>query len=100
MADFDLEGEFAPNSDIDSDNSESATITLNDGTLCTVWKNDWIDALEGSIPPDQWWGLAFQISRIEDGNIFIKVANYEGVYEEVCMSSENITNVFRHVEKL
>lgn len=100
MADFDLEGEFAPDSDIDSDESQSATIILNDGTSCTVWKNDWIDALEGSIPPDEWWGLAFQISKVEDGNIFIKVANSEGVYEEIGMSPVNITNVFRHVEKV
>lgn len=100
MADFGLDGEFAPDSEIDSDESQSATIVLNDGTSCTVWKNDWIDALEVSIPPDQWWGLAFQISKIEDGNIFIKVANSEGVYEEIGMSPMFITNVFRHVEKV
>ena len=99
MADFGLDGEFAPDSDIDSDNSQSATIILADGLSCTVWKNDWIDAAEGTVPPDPWWGLAFQISRIEDGNLFIKMMNSEGIYEEVGFSPSLITNVFRHVEK-
>jgi len=99
LADFGLDGEFAPDSDIDSDNSQSATVILNDGKSCTIWKNDWIDALEGTIPADPYWGYAFQISKIEDGNVFIKMINGEGVYEEVGFSPSLITNVFRHVEK-
>lgn len=99
MADFGLEGEFAPDSDLDSDNSQLASVVLNDGTSCEVWKNDWIDAAEGTVPPDPWWGLAFQISKIEDGNIFIKMMNSEGEYEEIGFSPSLITNVFRHVEK-
>lgn len=99
MADFGLEGEFAPDSDLDADTLQSAVIVLNDGLSCTVYKNDWIDALEGSIPPDPWWGYAFQISKIEGSDIFLKVMNADGIYEEICMSPENITNVYRHVEK-
>lgn len=99
MADFGLEGEFAPDSEIDSDNTESAVVILADGLSCEVWKNDWIDAMEGTVPPDPWWGLAFQISKIEDGNLFIKMMNSEGIYEEIGFSSQLITNVFRHVGK-
>jgi hypothetical protein len=99
LADFGLEGEFAPDSDLDSDETQSATIILNDGTSCTVWKNDWIDSVEGVVPPDPWWGYAFQISKIEDENIFIKMINGEGVYEEIGFSPSLITNVYRHVEK-
>lgn len=99
MSDFGLEGEFAPDSDLDSDPSQLAVIVLNDGLTCTVYKNDWIDAVESSVPIDPWWGYAYQISRIEDQSIFIKVMNAEGVYEEIGMSPENITNVYRHVEK-
>lgn len=99
MADFGLEGEFAPDSDLDSDETQSATVILNDGTSCTVWKNDWIDSVEGVVPPDPWWGYAYQISKIEDENIFIKMINGEGVYEEIGFSPSLITNVYRHVEK-
>jgi hypothetical protein len=99
MADFDLEGEFAPDSDLDSDPSQSAVIVLNDGLTCTIYKNDWIDALEYSVPPDPYWGYAFQISRIDGNDIYIKIGNADGVYEETGMSPENITNVYRHVEK-
>ena len=38
MADFGLEGEFAPDSDLDSDNSQLASVVLNDGTTCEIWK--------------------------------------------------------------
>ena len=99
MADFGLEGEFAPDSDLDSDNSQLASVVLNDGTTCEIWKNDWIDALEGCVTPDPWWGYAFQVTRIEDGNIFIKMMNPEGIYEEIGFSPSLITNVYRHVEK-
>lgn len=100
MADFGLEGEFAPNSELDSDSSQQISAILNDGSTCLIYKNDWIDILEGTIPPDPWWGYAFQISRIEDLSIFIKCMNQiSEEYEEISLDSNLITNVYRHVEK-
>lgn len=100
MGDFGLEDEFAPDSELDSDESQQVSAVLNDGSICIIYKNDWIDVLEGTIPPDPWWGYAFQVSRIEDVSIFIKSMNVvSGLYEEIGLDSCLITNVYRHVEK-
>lgn len=100
MADFDRTDEYAPDSELDSDNSSSVVAVLNDGKSCEIWLYDWIDTVENILPEDPYWGYAYQVEQIVDGNIFIKSYNQvDDVYELVQLSPSVITNVFRHVSK-
>lgn len=100
MADFERVDEYAPNSELDSDNSKSAMIMVNDGRTVEVWLYDWVETVENILPEDPYWGFAYQIEDIVDGNIFIKSYNMvSDVYELVQLSPAVVTNVFRHVSK-
>jgi hypothetical protein len=100
VADFDRTDEYAPDSELDSDNSSSVVATLHDGTTCEIWLYDWVDCQENIIPEDPYWGYAYQVEQIADGNIFIKCYNQvDDVYELAQLSPSVITNVFRHVVK-
>lgn len=99
MADFGRTDEFAPDSELNSDSSESVLATLADGTQCEILKNDWVDGDE-SLQSDPMWGYSFQVSRITDGSIFIKAyVQHLDVYEETQLDASLIWNVYRHVEK-
>lgn len=100
MSDFDRTDEYAPDSELDSDNSSSVVAVLNDGKSCEIWLYDWIDTVENILPEDPYWGYAYQVEQIVDGNIFIKSYNpVDDIYELVQLSPSVITNVFRHVSK-
>lgn len=100
MADFDRTDEYAPDSELDSDNSKSVVATLADGTTCEIWLYDWVDTVENILPEDPFWGYAYQVEDIEDNNIYIKAYNStDDNYEKIQLSPSVITNVFRHVVK-
>lgn len=100
MADFDRTDEYAPDSELDSDNSKNVTVVLQDGKTCEIWLYDWVDTAENILAEDPYWGYAYQVEDIQDGNIFIKHYNVvEDVYELIQLSPSVITNVFRHVVK-
>lgn len=100
MADFDRMDIYAPDSDLNSDNSKTCTVVIEDGSICEFWLNDWIDTVENVLAPDPFWGYCFQIADIQDSSIIIKYYNAtDDVYELVQISPECITNGYRHVEK-
>lgn len=100
MADFDRTDYWAPDSELDSDVSESDSFIIHDGSTVEIWKNDWLDIVENILPEDPYWGYALQVTRIEDHTLFVRSYNQtEDLYEEVSLSPDCVTNVFRHVVK-
>lgn len=87
-----------PDSDLDPDLTTEKTYDCKNFTL-KIACGDWIDADEGAIPLDVYWGSSFQVCNTYDNNLVGILESKDGgeTYSETVLSTQNILNNYRRM---